>query len=207
MKYFSLIYADKAAKAPGGKIVPAEEFSHLLEGKELIEKIQSESEQYRKEVIEECERLKEEAERTGFEEGLRQWSEQLALLEKESQSIHDEVKRAVAPLALQATKRVVGRELEVNPEVIVEIVAQSLRAVTTHRKVTIYCNRADLEQLEKGREQLKSHFERIESFNIQERGDIEAGGVVIETEAGIINAQLSNQWRALETAFNQLLGP
>ena len=30
---------------------------------------------------------------------------------------------------------------------------------------------------------------------------MEPGGCLIETEAGIINAQLENQWRSLEAAF------
>lgn len=206
MKYFTLIYGDEIERAPGQKVIPAEEFSKLLTGEELLETIRAEAERYRQEVIIECEQLKEEAERVGFEEGMAQWAGQLALLEKEVRSVHDEVKRAVAPLALQATKKVIGRELEVNPEIVTEIVGHALRAVTTHRKVTIYCNRNDLEWLEKNKGKLKEKFEHLESFGIQERGDIAPGGVIIETESGIINAQLENLWQALAAAFKALLG-
>ena len=88
-----------------------------------------------------------------------------------------------------------------HPDRIVDIVMTSLKPVTQHRKITIYVNRADLEYVESAKPTLKKMFERLENLSIQERADIEPGGCIIETEAGIINAQLENQWRALETAF------
>jgi type III secretion protein L len=44
----------------------------------------------------------------------------------------------------------------------------------------------------------------LEVFQIQERNDIQPGGAVIETEGGIINAQISNQLQVLERAFKKL---
>ena len=52
---------------------------------------------------------------------------------------------------------------------------------------------------------IKKIFERLENLSIQERDDIEPGGCIIETEAGIINAQLENQWRSLEIAFDEFM--
>ena len=63
----------------------------------------------------------------------------------------------------------------------------------------------DLEPLEKERSKIKKIFEHLDSFSLQERADIEPGGCIIETEAGIINAQLENQWRALESAFESFM--
>lgn len=205
MKYFTLIYGDKIARAPRSKIVPAEEFSKLLSGQELLEHIQEEAERYRQEVIAECELLKEEAERQGFQAGLEAWSEQITHLEQEIKKVSSDVQKALAPVALQATKKLIGRELEINPDLLAEMIGRSLKSVLSHRRIVIYCNRADLPTLEKNKEMLKGGFEQLESLTIMERGDIQPGGVVIETEAGIINAQLDNQWRALAAAFEALL--
>jgi type III secretion protein L len=205
MKYFTLIYGDRVARATGAKIIPAEEFSKLLEGQELVEHIQQEADRYRQEVVAECEKLKEEAERQGFQAGLEKWSEQIAHLEKEIHKVSKEMVKALAPVALQATKKVIGRELEIHPDILAEIVTKTLKSVSSHRRIVIYCNRNDLPVLEKNKEMLKGSFEQLESLVINERGDVEPGGVVIETEAGIINAQLENQWRALSAAFEALL--
>ena len=48
---------------------------------------------------------------------------------------------------------------------------------------------------------MKSLIEHLESLSIMARPDIQQGGCVIETEAGIINAKLENQLMALEAAF------
>jgi type III secretion protein L len=63
----------------------------------------------------------------------------------------------------------------------------------------------DLVELEKSKSKIKKMFEHLESLSLQERDDIEPGGCMIETEAGIINAQLENQWRALEAAFETFM--
>ena len=66
-------------------------------------------------------------------------------------------------------------------------------------------NKADLAQIEAHKPKIKQIFEQIENLSIQERADIEPGGCIIETEAGIINAQLENQWRNLEIAFESFM--
>ncbi|MBI3211529.1 MAG: HrpE/YscL family type III secretion apparatus protein, partial [Simkania negevensis] len=43
-------------------------------------------------------------------------------------------------------------------------------------------------------------------FSLEDREDIAPGGCIIETEAGIINASLANQWQALEAAFAAFMG-
>jgi type III secretion protein L len=60
--------------------------------------------------------------------------------------------------------------------------------------------------LEQEKQEIKKIFEHLQSLSIQERDDVEPGGCIIETEAGIINAQLENQWRALESAFASFMG-
>lgn len=80
-----------------------------------------------------------------------------------------------------------------------------MKSVAQHKKVTIYVNKADLENMEAHRNQIKELFENLESLSIRPRDDVTTGGCVIETEAGIINAQLENQWVVLERAFTSLM--
>jgi type III secretion protein L len=98
-----------------------------------------------------------------------------------------------------------GEEIKLMPERIVDIVLQALKPVTEHRKIKIYANKEDLEILEKEKPKIKELLKEVESLSILERGDVEKGGCIIETEAGIINAQLENQWKALETAFKSFM--
>ena len=123
------------------------------------------------------------------------------MLDQELKTLRNDIQVKILPLALKAARKLIGEELKMHPDRIVDIVLTSLKPVTQHRKVLIYVNRADLEMMETNRPKIRKIFEHLENLSIQERDDIEPGGCMIETEVGIINAQLENQWRALESAF------
>jgi len=205
MKFFSLIYGDRIHRAPKSKVIPANEFSQLIEGKELIERVESESLRYREDVAKECEGLKEQAELAGFNEGLLRWSEQLVYFEKELLKTKEEIEKLIVPVAINAAKKVVAREIELNPKTIIDIVKQALKAVSQHHRFVIYVNKADLAILDAHRPQLKQDLENVESLVVREREDVALGDCVIETEAGIMNVQMEQVWNTLEIAFRTLL--
>lgn len=207
MKFFSLIRGDQVRLSKKQKIIPADAFSQLVSAEELLQAVQDDALAYRKAVTQEGEQLKEIAERAGFEEGLQAWADQLSLLEREIAKVSEEFKQVIIPVALQAAKKIVGREMMLNPETIADIVATNLKAVAGHRRVTVYCHKDDLEKVKARKPQLEQLFERLESLAIQERADIQQGGCIIETEAGIINAQPDQVWRTLEAVFEKILQP
>ncbi len=205
MKFFSLISNAEVRIAPGKKTIPASEFSSLCDANEILETVKMEGAQYRRETALEAEKIKEQAFKEGFHEGLVALNKHLIALDHELAQIRGEVQKKILPLALKAARKIIGEELKIHPDRIVDIVLTSLKPVTQHRKIIIYVNKADLDMIEANRSKIKKIFEHLESLSILERGDIEPGGCIIETEAGIINAQLENQWRALESAFESFM--
>lgn len=202
-KFFTLIHGDNIHVAPKKKIIPAEDFSQLLSAEHMLEQVKKDADKYVQETVQECEKMKEAAQKEGFEEGFKQWGELIAKLELEISNVRKEIEKVIVPVALKAAKKIVGREIEVS-SAIVDIVSNNLKAVSQHKKIKIYVNKSDLEVLEAQKGQLKQIFEGLESLSVIERNDIKPGGCVIETEGGIINAQLENQWRILEQAFESL---
>lgn len=204
-KFFTLIKGESVHIAPDTKILPAEAFSTLASGIDVLEQVKKDADAYRLKVTAECEKVKEQAQREGFEEGYKKWAESVARLETEITNVRKEMEKVLVPVALKASKKIVGREIEQSETAIVDIVSNTLKAVSQHKKITIYVNKQDLAALEANRNKLKQLFESLEVLSIRERGDVAPGGCIIETEAGIINAQLENQWRILENAFERLL--
>lgn len=176
-----------------------------MDGLEVLNTIREDAEKYREEVAIECEALKEQAQKEGYEEGFKSWLEHIKKLEDEITNVRAEMQKMMVPIAMKAAKKIVGREIELSEDTIVDIVSVSLKPVSTHKKITIYVNKKDLEILEKNKPKLKSLFEVLEAFTLRERSDITQGSCIIETEGGIINAQIENQWRTLEKAFDQLI--
>jgi len=204
-KFFSLIHGETVHIAPKTKVIKADAFSKMVDADDVLKSVQEDAKRYRLEVSQECEKLKEQAQKEGFEEGFKKWAEHVAKLEEEIVKVRKDMEKVVVPIALKAAKKILGRELELSETAIVDIVSNSLKSVAQHKKITIYVNRKDLNALEANRPRLKEIFESLEALSLRERADIQSGGCVIETEGGIINAQLDNQWRVLENAFITLM--
>jgi type III secretion protein L len=204
-KIFTLIYGEKNQVSANKRILSANDIGQLLDAENVLAKVKSDAEQYKLDVAKECEKLKEAAQAAGFAEGYQTWAEHVAKLEEEIQAVRKDMEKLLIPVALKAAKKIVGREIELSDDTIVDIVSNTLKSVSQHKKVTIYVNKRDLDPLEKSRSILKNIFESLEVLSLRERADIERGGCVIETEVGIINAKIENQWSALERAFATLM--
>lgn len=204
-KLFSLIHNDSVHSSGALKVIPSSDYSTIASATEILVKVKQDAELYRKEVAAECEKLKEQAQLDGFDEGFKKWIEHVARLEQEIIKVRQDQEKMLVPVAISAAKKIVGKEIELSESVIVDIVSNNLKAVAQHKKITIYVNKKDLSILETNRTKLKQLFENLEVLSLRERADVLPGGCIIETEGGIINAQLANKWRVLEIAFETLL--
>jgi type III secretion protein L len=204
-KFFSFIHGGAVDIAPETKVIPAKDFSTLLDAKGVLKKVQEDAIAYRKEVIDECEKLKEKARQEGYEAGFQEWAEHILKFEEEIKAVRGEYAKVLAPVALKATQKIVGKAFEMSSDAIYAVVENALKPVLQHKRISIFVNKEDFATLEKKREKLKQLFENIEVLSIRERDDISQGGCVIETEGGIINARLENQWVVLEKAFQSLM--
>lgn len=202
-RLFSLIFQGDVRTASQKKVIPLEDFSTLMEVSEILEKAREDAENLKKNTIEECKKLKEEAKKEGFDEGLKQLNDQILGLDQEKKRLRHEMNKMILPLALKAAKKIVAVELQTKPETIVDIVLQALTPVLQNHRITIWVNKADKEILETEKARIREKLEQVESLLIKERDDVAPGGCIIETESGIINAAIENQWRALESAFDR----
>lgn len=187
------------------KIIPKEDLETLLEANELLEMTKKNMQEHKEQTLDECEKLKEQAYEEGLQKGLTELNEKIIEIDHFFKQKNEEIQKKLIPLAIQAARKILGEELKITPQRIGEIVAQALKPVMQHKHVKIYVSKADKEILENEKEKIRSLLEQVETFSLQTRTDIEPGGCIIETEAGIINAQLENQWRALEQAFSAFL--
>lgn len=204
-KLFSLLFGNAVHLQAGVKRIPAEEFSKLQNATELLATIQEEEKTFQIDLEKAAKARKAAGFKKGFEEGLTSLNTHIMTLDRELKTLREDVQKKILPLALKAAKKLLGEELRLHPERIVEIVLTSLKPVTQHKKIIIFVNKQDLVMLEKERPRIRAIFEHLESLSLQERDDIEPGGCMIETEAGIINAQLETQWRTLEAAFDSFM--
>lgn len=201
MTIFSLIHQGDVTKTSPNKILKAEEFSQLLNIEELLHITQQDIEQYKQDTAQERVEQKQQGFEEGKQEGLALFNHQMIYLDQKVKQMQHEMQKMILPLALKAAKKIVGAQLDLNPETIVEIVQQALKPVRQNHEIKIFVSKQDKEALETHKEKLKTLFDQLRILSIEEREDLQIGSCIIETESGIINASLDNQWRALEAAF------
>lgn len=205
MTLFSLIHKGTVQKSSDKKIIPAEDFSTLLSISDLLEEAKEDVEDFKKENKAHCKELEKKAKEKGFKEGLEHFNGHIIYLDKKVKELQHELQKLVLPLALQAAKKIVGKQLELKPETIVDIVMQALKPVTQSHEIRIFVSKEDKEILEQNKDRIKKLFDQVRILSFEERDDLSKGSCIIETEAGIINASLENQWQALEAAFEKFL--
>ncbi|MFI5333564.1 MAG: HrpE/YscL family type III secretion apparatus protein [Chlamydiales bacterium] len=203
MKFFSLIYQGDVHPAAEEKVIPRDQYSLLVEAKTIVDKARQDASKLKQATEEECVSLRKQAEEKGYADGLEKFNEQLLFFDSELKKVRHETMQSLLPLALKAAKKIVAKELETHPETIVDIVLQVISPITQHHRIKIFVNKADRDILEQEKPKIRAILEQVESLSIQDRPDISPGGCIIETEAGIINATIENQWRALEAAFER----
>ncbi len=207
MELFSLLSHGNVHLSNKKKVIPAAEFSQLMSASALIERAKESATTYREEIDKECAELKVAAEEEGFSQGLERWSLQLIHFDEQMKLLRLELQKQILPIALKAAKKMVADQLTLAPTLIVDIVMQAMTPALHNRRFVIYVNKADKEILETHKARFKERLEQMESLTIQERGDLSAGGCIIETEKGIINASVERMWDALEKAFMKYMAP
>lgn len=201
MPLFSLIKKGEVHLHKKQKIIPQEEFSQALTAKELIDIAEEQAKTLIQEAEKEAISIKEKAAADGHQEGLTKFQAHLLFFEEKFKMLRYEMQKNMLPLVLKSVKKIVGDRLELDPANVVHIVMESIKATASSKFVKIFVHEQDLKYLEQEKESLKQIFKELESLEIVPRPDVTRGGCIIETERGVINATLENQFRALETAY------
>ena len=201
MTLFSLIRSGTLRISQGKKIIPKETFADLLSAKDVISKAKEDAAAFMEETKQKAAALEEEAKNRGYQEGLQTFNEHILFFESRLKEMETNFQSAVLPLALKAAKKIVGEQFALKPDTIVDIVINTLKSVSQSTQIKIIINPEDHKYLEEKKEEIRSRIDHLDTLLIEERASIEPGGCIIETESGIINATLENQWRAIEAAF------
>jgi flagellar assembly protein FliH len=149
---------------------------------------------------------KEEALDRGFKQGIKdasaKYAEVLKILSVRHKSIDEEFLPQIANLSVEIARRIIGQELKTDPEVLVAIARRALHEKARQRKdINLRVHSQDLETLKEHKSELIEALSRSSHISLTEDDSIGQGGVVIETEAGTIDAQLETQLKVFHEAL------
>ena len=142
----------------------------------------------------------EAAYREGSESALCEWNTLLLEAREQRDQALADVERDLLRLAVKIAEKILGRELKSDRTTVVDIVASALRQARRNEMITLRVNPADLPIIEEHRQKL-DRSGRDQFLDIVADPRVAAGGCVIESESGAIDAQLETQFRVLERAL------
>jgi flagellar biosynthesis/type III secretory pathway protein FliH len=104
-------------------------------------------------------------------------------------------------LSIRVAEKIVGEQLRLHPESIVEIVREVLKSIRPGKHLTIQVNPADAQYARARIDRLKEALGTSSEIEIVAAANVAPGGCVIESELGIIDARLETQLKCLEDAL------
>ncbi len=193
-----MIVGDRFASPSKGRIIEGEIYDARLRAKQILDEAQAEAEEIRT-AAEQF--RKEEGERgyqEGYQAGLAQVTEIILRAREEYARLLHGAETEMVKLAIKVARKIIGRELKVNPRTILDVVSQAITAVRQQNEIIIRVNPGDLEVLVKSKERLIGLLGRAKDLDIRGDPAVRRGGCVIESEIGQIDAQLDIQLAVVE---------
>lgn len=186
---------------PRANVVNAEEFEARQTAKQIVE----EAHQRAKEIVEAAhadrERIFDEARQEARAVVRSEFSEELARAKMQAGQILKDSERDVLELALKVAEKIVGRDLERDPALLLEMCATATEAARQAKAMVLRVNPQDGKLLRERRPKLMELIGRQLDLAIRDDSDVEPGGCIIQTEFGTIDAQLKTQFEMLRNVL------
>lgn len=110
------------------------------------------------------------------------------------QSVIENAEPELVRLAMSIAERIVHEQISVDPNVVLENVRQALTRLVGREVVTLRVNPADLDTIRAHRDSIAGAND-VEHLRVVEDQRVDRGGVIVETDAGTIDAKVSTQIR------------
>ncbi|MCL2178406.1 MAG: type III secretion system stator protein SctL [Proteobacteria bacterium] len=183
------------------RLVPFEEVKARSKAKDIVE----EAQQKAQELLEEAERQREfifqEARKEAFAEVTTQAATELAKAKMQVGMMLAEAEPELIELACRIAEKIIGRDLERNPKLLLEICANAIENLRTSKAMLLRVHPKDAKLLRENRAELIEFIGRSVDIAIRDDAEVQPGGCVVQTEFGVIDAQLDTQFKALRTLF------
>ena len=182
-------------------VVNAEEYEAKTAGKQIIAEAQAKAEEIKAEAL----RFKEEVFSKARDEAkadvqARQ-AEELARAKMQAGQIIADSEKAVLDLALKVAAKIISRDLERDPEILLEIVANCTEAARSSKAMILKVHPEDGKLLREKRPRLIELIGRAVDITVRDDAEVERGGCVIQTEYGTIDGQIRTQFEMLRNVL------
>ncbi|HZY04566.1 MAG TPA: FliH/SctL family protein [Anaeromyxobacteraceae bacterium] len=180
--------------------VPSEVLSAASRARDVLERARAEAGAVLEAAGRERERVLAEAEEAGHRAGLARAAAALARGAAERDRLLRAAAEDLVRLAVEIARAVLAREVERDGS-IEAVAARALEAVRQRREVTVRVHPGDAPALRREAGRLGGLVARAPALAIREDAAVGRGGLVVETEAGTLDARIETRLQAVEEAL------
>lgn len=197
--------------------------SLLSDAHDQAEKLVTDANQQAEQVIAEAERkvqqMLEEAQQSGYQAGLEEGKafaddfyrdkidESLAMIQQselERKRLILQAEQDILQLSVSIAQKIIGRELEIGSEWVVQTVKSALSEMVDLNRIEIMANPEDIPILLHNKRELLSGFTARVDLQFVSEPSIEKGGCIIQTSQGTIDAQVETQLNEVKRALFEM---
>jgi len=125
----------------------------------------------------------------------------LAELEGLQRTACHDLEKELVHLAVGVARKIVGREVQADPETVAGIVRDALSRVEHAERITIRMNSGDMECLAELKPRILDTLADAGRAHFEADASISPGGCRIESDSGDIDARIEQRFKVVEDAF------
>jgi flagellar assembly protein FliH len=180
------------------------------EAVKLIEVAQIEGDKLKKSIEDEA---RAEGFKKGYEEAKRQYESLIKEAEEIKKNAEEEyrellngVESDAVNVILDIAKKVIGEEISLNKDIILEVLRKGFEKCSNKDDITIKVSPEDHDFAVKNREKILSLAGGVGKLDIKKDPSLNAGDLIIETPYGSVDAGISTKLKKIEDTFTKLIG-
>ena len=187
-----------ALRPPRAGVMNAEVFEARQGAQGIIEEAQRERERILAEAQREKEELFAKAKDLGRQEGIAQATELLLRAKMQAGEMLQSQEQDIIALALKMAEKILGRDLEREPGLLVDMCAAAIDNLRNARAMVLRVHPKTAAVLRAKRPVLMELIGRTVDLAIKEDPEVAPVGCIVQTEYGTVDAQLPTQLEMLQ---------
>lgn len=138
-------------------------------------------------------KLREGAREQGYAEGLAKWNQILIVAQKARDEFLEKNEPCLVQLAIQVARKIIGEELRSAPDQVVLVAREALRSARRGRNLVLQVHPDDEDAVRRQISILHASLGGPREIEVVSSAAVARGGCMIESDIGIIDAQLETQ--------------
>jgi type III secretion protein L len=182
-------------------VMNAEIFDARQSAQGIVEEANKEKERILAEAQREREDVLAKAREQGRQEGLAQATEVLLRAKMQAGQMLANNERDVIALACKIAEKIIGRDIERQPELLLDMCATAIEQIRGARSMVLRVHPKTAQVLRSRKPELMELIGRAVDVAIREDQEVSSVGCIVQTEFGTVDAQLPTQFEMLQNVL------